>query len=172
MVERRSLLALAPLGLAALSVTRGAAAAKPGKVSRHDVERWIERYAEAWITKDARRAVELFTPDAIYEAIPGVAAQTFVGRAAIYNYWTDITAGQSAVTILHGVPIVKQNRATVELWVTMKVPALNPSGDNMVTLLESNVLYFADSGLCRRNVEYWNLLMGAVQPPLGWGEAR
>jgi len=76
------------------------------------------------------------------------------------------------VTILHGTPIVKHNRACIELWVTMKVPALNPNGDNMVTLIESNVLYFANSGLCKRNVEYWNVLMGAVRPPPGWGQEQ
>ncbi|MEO6603131.1 MAG: nuclear transport factor 2 family protein, partial [Polyangiaceae bacterium] len=80
--------------------------------------------------------------------------------------------GQSDVTIVRGEPIVTQSRAAIELWVTMRVPALNPTGDNMVTLIETNILYFDTSGLCCRNVEYWNLLTGAVAPPPRWGHVR
>ncbi|WP_199242981.1 nuclear transport factor 2 family protein [Vitiosangium sp. GDMCC 1.1324] len=138
-------------------------------LSREDVVRWIEAYGKAWETKDADAAARLFTDDAIYEATPSVNDQTFVGRSAIHTYWENITAGQSDVTVKHGEPLVEGDRAVVELWVTMRVPALNPDGDHWVTLIETNVLYFDGQDLVSRNVEYWNLLMGKASPPAGWG---
>lgn len=136
-----------------------------------DVVAWIEEYAWAWEAKDADAAALLFTQNAIYEAIPGVADQTFVGREAIRTYWASITAGQSDVTVLHGAPMVAHDRAFVELWVTMKIPALNPEGDHWVTLIETNTLYFETCTQVKRNVEYWNMMMGYVSPPAGWGQA-
>ncbi|MEO6602236.1 MAG: nuclear transport factor 2 family protein, partial [Polyangiaceae bacterium] len=90
MIDRRSLLAFAPAGFLTLSATRGAVASDSnrGEISTYHVKHWAELYSDAWIKKDADRAIELFTPGATYEAIPGVAEQTFVGHAAIHKYWT------------------------------------------------------------------------------------
>ncbi|QRN98754.1 nuclear transport factor 2 family protein [Archangium violaceum] len=163
MMNRRTLLA-AGLAMAAMGLV---ACERP--VERTDVVHWIEAYGKAWETKDADAAVQLFTENAIYEAIPGVNDQTFVGRSAIHTYWENITAGQSDVMVQHGEPLMEGNRATVELWVTMRVPALNPEGEHWVTLIETNVLYFDTADQVSRNVEYWNLIMGKVSPPAGWG---
>jgi len=172
MINRRTILSLstiAPVGLGLGAISR-AEAHDHVTVTRLDAVRWIQAYASAWETKDADAAVRLFTEDAVYGAIPGVADQTFIGSNAIHVYWSSITAGQSNIVVRHGVPIVHDSRAMVELWVTMQVPALNPDGDHFVTLLETNVLYFADRQLVARNFEYWNLLMGFIEPPAGWGE--
>ena len=167
---RRSILAAAPVGLVGLSSARQAAANRTQLNARH-VGDWIDAYAAAWIGKDADAAAALFTKDAIYEAVPGIANQTFIGRDAIRRYWTDITAAQSNVKIRRGEPIVGDQRSVVELWVTMRLPPVNPLGDQMVTLIETNVLSFDRGGLCSRNVEYWNLQIGELAPPNGWGEA-
>ncbi len=172
-MNRRTLIttlsASVPAGLLALRHPRTAEASVRLRVS--EVVAWIEAYARAWEQKDADAAALLFTQNAIYEAIPGVAEQTFVGRDAIGTYWANITAGQSEVTVRHGAPMVANDRAFVELWVTMKVPAINPEGDHWVTLIETNTLYFETCTLVKRNVEYWNLMMGYVSPPAGWGLA-
>jgi len=173
MISRRTILSLstmAPIGIAGLHGVSHAEARDHDTVTRADAVRWIEAYARAWETKDADAAVRLFTEGAVYSAIPGVADQTFIGRDAIHNYWSSITAGQSNIVVRHGAPIVHGSRAMVELWVTMQIPALNPDGDHFVTLLETNVLYFASHHHVDRNLEYWNLLMGFIEPPPGWGE--
>jgi uncharacterized protein (TIGR02246 family) len=167
---RRSILAAAPAGLLALSSARQAAA-HHGQLTARRVGEWIDAYSAAWIAKDADAAAALFTQDAIYEAVPGVVEQTFIGRDAIRSYWANITAPQSNVKIRRGEPIVDDQRGVVELWVTMRLPPVNPLGDQMVTLIETNVLSFDRSGLCSRNVEYWNLQMGELAPPEGWGES-
>jgi len=173
MLNRRALLsagaAIAPAMLLTMGTSRVARAAGC-TLRRGDVIQWINRYSAAWRNKDADGAALLFTEDAIYQALPGVASQTFVGRAAIHDYWAGITAGQSGVTILHGEPIVQGARALIELWVTMQVPALNPDPGHWVTLIESNVLTFDDTAHVSHNVEYWNLQTGALTPPEGWGE--
>ena len=168
-MQRRTILAAAPLGLLSFSSARNALA-RPRHLSARHVRDWTDAYADAWIAKDADAAALLFTEDAIYEAIPGVGEQTFVGREAIRQYWVNITAPQSNVTILPGEPIVNGERGVVELWVTMRLPPVNPAGDQMVTLIETNILCFDRAGLCSRNVEYWNLQIGELAPPAGWGE--
>lgn len=162
--------AIAPIGIIGLGGVSRADPYDHAAVTPGDAVRWIEAYAHAWETRDADAAARLFTEDAVYAAIPGVADQTFVGRAGIHDYWASITAGQSNIAVRHGAPVVCGARAMVELWVTMQVPALNPDGDHFVTLLETNVLYFANRRLVARNFEYWNLLIGVVEPPPGWGE--
>lgn len=132
------------------------------------VVRWIRAYIEAWQTKDADAAAALFTPDAVYEEIPGVPERTFTGRAEIRQYWLDITADQSDIEILHGDPLVEGRRAAVELWATLRSPTLNPSGDNWATIIETNVLIFSGQ-LCRRNTEYPIIRTGKLTPPPGWG---
>jgi uncharacterized protein (TIGR02246 family) len=181
--DRRSLLRAAavstvPAGaLAAALALPGDALADPRSAGHHrpsvaEVRRWTTAYLEAWRLKDAEAAGRLFTEDALYEAVPGVADQTYRGREAIEAYWADVTAPQSEMSYRFGTPMVGGRRAVVELWVTMRVPGANPGGDDWVTLIETNILSFARPRLCRRNVEYWNLQPGRLDPPAGWGEDR
>lgn len=139
------------------------------RVRERDVARWTAAYLDAWREKDADAAARLFTEDAVYAAVPGVPEQTFRGRAEIRRYWTEITAPQTDMTGRHGVPLCSGDRAAVELWVTMRLPA-DGGGTRWVTLIESNVLYFDRAMRCSRNVEYWNMRDGRLDPPPGWGE--
>ncbi|GAU69234.1 hypothetical protein SSP35_11_00530 [Streptomyces sp. NBRC 110611] len=171
--HRRTLLraGLAALPLTAAAPAVAAAAERHGRLTAAAVARWTDAYLEAWRTKNDVAGGQLFTPDALYEAVPGVPEQTFRGREAIERYWREVTADQSDITGRHGTPIVTGDRAAVELWVTLRSPALNPDGDHWATLLETNILLFAPDGRCRRNTEYWNIRTGRLTPPQGWGTA-
>jgi ketosteroid isomerase-like protein len=62
-------------GIAFSQLVRGASAAgaaqRPvGPLTAADYKRLMNQLAEAWNTNDARRAVELFTDDAVYSAPP------------------------------------------------------------------------------------------------------
>lgn len=131
--------------------------------------RWMKGYLKAWETRDANAVVKLFTPNGVYQSIPGVPSQTFDGRAAIHKYWFDVTRPQSAITGIQGQPIVEGNRASIEIWVKFVDPQYNPNGKHRITLLETNVLTFARNGLVTKNVEYWNIIVGWHSPPPGWG---
>jgi uncharacterized protein (TIGR02246 family) len=170
--RRTALLAGVAAAVPVAAATAAVAAESTARLTADQVAAWTDAYFAAWRTKDAEAAARLFTPDALYEAIPGVPDQTFQGREAIKTYWRDITAGQSEVTTRRGTPLVTGDRAYVEMWVTLRAAGANPEGDDWITLIESNVLYFTPDRLCRRNVEYWNMQLGRLDPPAGWGAAR
>jgi hypothetical protein len=145
-------------------------AAAQYKVSKHTATKWMQGYLQAWETRDADAVVKLFTPNGVYQSIPGVASQTFVGRKAIHKYWFNVTRPQSLIHGIQGQPIVSGDRAAIEIWVTFRDPVYNPKGKHMITLLETNVVSFARSGLASKNVEYWNIIPGVHSPPPGWGK--
>lgn len=159
----------------AMAVTLGctfvsvAEAAKPYRVSNETAAKWMQGYLTAWETRNADAVVKLFTPDGVYQSIPGVSNQTFVGRKAIHKYWFDVTRPQSMIHGIQGTPIVSGNRAAIEIWVTFRDPVYNPKGNHMITLLETNVVTFVKGGLASKNVEYWNIVPGVHAPPPGWG---
>ena len=167
---------LAPLllllaGVVAVSSTADASP-RPGHpfhVSSQDASRWMKGYLSAWENRDADAVIKLFTPNGIYQSVPGDPTQTFVGRAAIHKYWFDVTRPQSEISGIQGKPIVEGNRAAIEIWVKFVDPQYNPVGDHRITLLETNVLTFASNRLVSKNVEYWNILTGWHSPPPGWG---
>ena len=76
-------------------------ASAPYKVSTHTATKWMQGYLQAWETRDADAVVKLFTPNGVYESIPGVSSQTFVGRKAIHKYWVDVTRPQSMIHAPH-----------------------------------------------------------------------
>lgn len=144
-------------------------ASAPFKVSKQTATKWMQGYLNAWQTRDANAVVKLFTPNGVYQSIPGVSNQTFVGRKAIHKYWFDVTRPQSLIHGVQGRPVVTGNRAAIEIWVTFRDPVYNPKGKHMITLLETNVVTFVKSGLASKNVEYWNIIPGVHSPPPGWG---
>jgi ketosteroid isomerase-like protein len=139
------------------------------KVSRQTATEWMQGYLQAWETRDADAVVKLFTPNGVYQSIPGVANQTFVGRKAIHKYWFNVTRPQSMIHGTQGQAIVSGDRAAIEIWVTFRDPVYNPKGKHMITLVETNVVTFVKSGLASKNVEYWNIIPGVHSPPPGWG---
>lgn len=140
------------------------------KVSKQTATQWMHGYLQAWETRDADAVVKLFTPSGVYQSIPGVANQTFVGRKAIHKYWFGVTRPQSMIHGIQGQPIVSGDRAAIEIWVTFRDPVYNPKGKHMITLVETNVVTFVKSGLASKNVEYWNIIPGVHSPPPGWGK--
>jgi hypothetical protein len=152
-------------------VSAGASQASAAfEVSKPTATKWMQGYLQAWETRDADAVVKLFTPNGVYQSIPGVPNQTFVGRKAIHKYWFNVTRPQSMIHGIQGQPIVSGNRASIEIWVTFRDPVYNPKGKHMITLLETNVVTFVKSGLASKNVEYWNIIPGVHAPPAGWGK--
>jgi SnoaL-like domain len=123
---------------------------------------WLARYRRAWIERDAEAASRLFTEDATYREQPFQAA--FVGRTAIRDYWSTVTASQTSVELRYGRSIVDGRRLAVEWWANLQ------SNDGPLTLAGEFLLRFAETGECRELREYWVLTQGRVDPPSGWGE--
>ena len=130
--------------------------------TEHDYADWLARYRRAWIERDADAASWLFTEDAIYREQPF--RPPFVGRAAIRDYWSTVTASQTSVELRYGRSIVDGHRLAVEWWANLQ------TNDGPLTLAGEFLLLFAESGECRELREYWVLTEGRVEPPPGWGE--
>jgi hypothetical protein len=129
--------------------------------AEHDYAGWLERYRVAWIDRDADAAARLFTEDAVYREQPFQDA--FVGRAAIRDYWSRVTASQTRVELRYGRAIVDGRRLAVEWWANLETTG------GPITLAGEFLLLFADSGECRELREYWLLTQARVEPPPGWG---
>jgi ketosteroid isomerase-like protein len=56
-------------------------------VDRNDVERWVDRYVEAWLTNDPGQIAALFTEDAAYYTAPY--REPWRGRDAIVAGWME-----------------------------------------------------------------------------------
>jgi SnoaL-like domain len=164
-----SKLAIATAVVSACMFPAASQASAAYKVSKQTATNWMQGYLNAWETRDANAVVKLFTLNGVYQSIPGVSSQTFVGRKAIHKYWFDVTRPQSMVHGIQGQPIVSGDRAAIEIWVTFRDPVYNPKGNHMITLLETNVVTFVRGGLASKNVEYWNIVPGVHSPPPGWG---
>ncbi|HEY5332522.1 MAG TPA: nuclear transport factor 2 family protein [Solirubrobacterales bacterium] len=171
LVRSRTKLVALLLAVCALSLAFGTAASSAAgyKVSKKTATEWMAGYLAAWESRDADAVVELFTPQGVYQSIPGVKSETFEGREAIHKYWFDVTREQSKIHGVQGEPIVTGSRAAIEIWVTFRDPEYNPKGNHMITLLETNVVTFVKGGLASKNVEYWNIIPGVQSPPPGWG---
>ena len=122
---------------------------------------WLERYRRAWIERDADAASRLFTEDATYREKPF--EPPFLGRAAIRNYWANVTASQITVELRYGKSIVDGRRVAVEWWANLQ------TNDGPLTLAGEFFLSFSETGECRELREYWLLTQGRVEPPAGWG---
>jgi len=129
--------------------------------AEHDYAGWLERYRVAWIERDAEAASGLFTEDAVYREQPFQDA--FVGRAAIRDYWSRVTASQTRVELRYGRAIVDGRRLAVEWWANLETTG------GPITLAGEFLLLFADSGECRELREYWLLTQARIEPPPGWG---
>jgi hypothetical protein len=129
--------------------------------AEHDYAGWLERYRVAWIDRDADAAARLFTEDAVYREQPF--QEAFVGRAAIRDYWSRVTASQTRVELRYGRAIVDGRRLAVEWWANLETTG------GPITLAGEFLLLFADSGECRELREYWLLTQARVEPPPGWG---
>jgi uncharacterized protein (TIGR02246 family) len=149
----------------------GATCARCGLFRRltggHDVldfSAWIATYNQAWLTRNADAAAELFTGDAIYQSHP--LRPPHRGRDAIRAYWQQATETQEELELRWGTPVIAGNRVAVEWWATMREML-----DGERTVPGCLILRFADSGLCEELREYWHVETGRrVPPPSTWGQ--
>jgi hypothetical protein len=133
-----------------------------GSESEHGYQEWLARYRRAWIERDAEAASRLFTEDAVYREHPFQAP--YVGRAAIRDYWSKVTASQTQVELRYGRSIADGRRLAVEWWANLQ------ANGAPLTLAGEFLLLFADTGECHELREYWLLAQERVEPPPGWGQ--
>ncbi|HEX2715410.1 MAG TPA: nuclear transport factor 2 family protein [Candidatus Acidoferrales bacterium] len=67
----------------------------PGILRASDVKRFLAQYKEAWETRNADLAANLFTRDAQYQQ--GPFGEPIVSREAIHDYWRAATGRQEDI---------------------------------------------------------------------------
>jgi ketosteroid isomerase-like protein len=134
--------------LMSLFVTGCAHAQTPTNAS---VEAWLERYEQAWESRDADRAVALFTPDARYHEMPFDAPKS--GSAGIREYWTRVTADQRDIDFTSSVVAVNGATGVARWSATLR----SASSGARVELDGVFVLTFDSSGRCSELREWWHV---------------
>jgi len=121
------------------------------KLTRTDVEAWLERYGGAWEQRDAAGAAGLFTENALYHEMPFDAPKA--GRTGIRDYWATVTADQRNVHFESQVLAV-DGQTGVAHWSASLTSA---SSGVRVELDGAFVLTFDDNGLCSELREWWHV---------------
>ena len=130
--------------------------------TKTEAEAWSDAYRQAWEGRDSKAAGALFSKDSRYR--DNIFEEPHEGRRGVEDYWADVTAAQSDVSVRMGSPLVDGSRVMVEFWTTMLV------GGEELTLPGCLILRFNEDGLCTDLREYWQTLPELRDPPAGWGE--
>jgi hypothetical protein len=142
----------AALGCLTVLVASGPTPAAAADLTRAALEGWLQRYEQAWESRDPAQAAELFTADATYRETPF--AEPFRGRAAVRDYWASVTADQRDVDFEYDV-IATSGSTGVAHW---SATFTQPSSGAKVALDGVFVLELdAEGRLCRSLREWWHL---------------
>ena len=113
--------------------------------------RWLDRYREAWETRDPAGAGALFTEHASYRETPF--DPPFEGRSAIEGYWARVTAGQQDVRFSSSV-LACADADGVCRWQAVFLAV--PAGDR----IEVDGIFrcrFAEEAMDERFEEWWHI---------------
>lgn len=150
-----SLLALAALGaLGACAPT-----ARGDLIDAAAFSAWLDRYKQAWETRDAALAGELFTAEASYHEMPFDAPMQ--GRPAIEDYWARVTATQSDIRFTYEVLSCAGERGIARWHATFK----SAPGGEIVDLDGVFVCEFADARTVKALREWWHVRVTPAAAP-------
>ena len=162
-----------------ISLNRQLCAAEAGgsrpKLDRATVAGAVEEYGLAWTTQDPERAGRLFSDDAVYVERAFDKNGTFVGRAAIEEYWRyQICGKQSNIRFRHVAEEMVVDAARPEAvvkWLAEFDNRREKRGDKAekrVRFCQLAKLIFDDGGRIRYLEEYAQSVSGPSSrwPPL------
>jgi hypothetical protein len=119
-------------------------------MTRDDVQRWLDRYVEAWRTYDRSTIGELFAADATYRY--HAYDEPIVGRDAIVEDWVGEQDAPGSWEARYEPYAIDGDRA-VAIGTSRY---LNPDGSERTTYYNCWTLRFDDEGRCTDFVEYFN----------------
>ncbi len=82
---------------------------------RTAVSRWIGKYSESWLKRDAETVGSLFAEDAVYRSHPF--RPEVKGRGGVLEYTVGAFDLDEVYEVRFGKPVVERVRAAVEYWV-------------------------------------------------------
>jgi ketosteroid isomerase-like protein len=121
-------------------------------VTHDDLQRWLDRYLEAWRTNDPAQVGALFTNDAVYRYRPyGGDQHAAIGREAIIQAWLEEGDPPGSWDARYEPWAVEGNRAVAvgrsEYFATEKAEAR--------TFHNAFLLTFAADGRCAEFTDYY-----------------
>ncbi|MDX1403697.1 MAG: nuclear transport factor 2 family protein [Woeseiaceae bacterium] len=116
---------------------------------------WLDAYGEAWETRDADAAANIFSENATYQVTPY--EEPHVGQDGVRSYWAGVTANQRNVQFDYQVLAVTGNTGIAHWTANFDV-----EGGPNIDLNGVFVLDFDEDGRCRRLREWWHLQSDAA----------
>ena len=111
---------------------------------------WLEKYGQAWETRDAKAAADLYAEDGTYQVTPFV--QPMRGRAAILDYWTHVAQTEEQVQFRYEILAVTSEQGIARWWASF---VITPQGFN-TSLDGIFVIALDDQGKCAWLREWWH----------------
>lgn len=127
-------------------------------MTHEDVQRWLDRYIEAWRTYDAAEVADLFAEDAVYKFHPWE-EDTARGRDAVVASWIDDRDEPGSWSAWYKPFAVEGNKAAV----IGESRYTNPDGSLKDLYFNNWTVEFDDDGRCVDFVEYFMQLPERVK---------
>lgn len=125
-------------------------------LTMRELSSWLEAYGEAWESRDADAAAEIFSDDATYRVTPY--EEPHIGKDGVRNYWAGVTENQRNIQFEHRAISVTGNTGVAHWLAAFEV---EPDGTK-IELDGIFVLEFDEDGKCRQLREWWHLKTGAA----------
>ncbi|HSK07612.1 MAG TPA: nuclear transport factor 2 family protein [Acidimicrobiia bacterium] len=122
-------------------------------MNREEVSAWLDRYIDAWKSRDPEQIGALFTEDAVYRYRPYPGGKTLVGQQAIVQGWLSHLDGPDDWEASYRVFAVEGD-AAVAVGTTRY---LGRDGVPDDVFHNCFLLGFGTGGRCAEFTEYWVL---------------
>ena len=126
-------------------------AADSAGLSMAELSAWLDAYGDAWESRDADKAANLFAEDSTYQVTPYEDAHT--GQDGVRQYWAGVTAGQRNVVFEYQALSVTGSTGIAHWSASF---AVGPD-DVHLELDGIFVLKFDANGKCTELREWWHL---------------
>lgn len=136
---------------AGVAGSSSARADQSGGLTIQSLSAWLDRYGNAWESRDADKAADLFSADSRYQVTPYEEAH--LGPDGVREYWADVTRNQRHVRFEYQ-PLSIGGSTGIAHWSAEF--DMEPEGAH-IELDGIFVLDFDESGKCTRLREWWHL---------------
>ena len=119
-------------------------------MERASFESWLEKYGNAWRSRNPRAAADLFTDEGTYQVTPFV--EPMRGRAAIYEYWSHVAETERDIQFGYEVLALTPDAGLARWWASFLI-----APQRLQTKLDGIFLIsLGADGRCQSLREWWH----------------
>ena len=113
-------------------------------------ESWLEKYGNAWRSRNPQAAADLFTDEGTYQVTPFI--EPMRGRAAIFEYWSHVAETERDIQFGYEVLALTPDAGLARWWASFLIVP-----QRLRTKLDGIFLISLDvNGRCRSLKEWWH----------------